>query len=234
VTKLSRLKQPKKRGEQLRLLPASEMPKDAIPLENDTVERIRAALAKMGYLTWSGRVAIYDPTPEARAERAARGWPPFIPALEPGCPDILGVFPGGAGRFFGIETKRAETDKERASQIAWRERATAWGIFSVVARSVEEAIAALDAEHRKVGKDRSPPWVLFIDQDKPVAILPAGRPGEVARVSHLTMERAQEIVAIANRFHHELVVTRLEQLGAEITTLAAELGVDLGAGTTTG
>jgi hypothetical protein len=219
MTKLSRLRQPKKRGEQLRLLPASEMPKDAVPLENDTVERIRAALAKMGYLTWSGRVAIYDPTPEASAERAARGWPPFIPALEPGCSDILGIFPGGAGRLFAVETKRAESDKERASQIAWRERATAWGVFSVVARSVEEAISALEVEHKKHRASLSPPWVLFVSEDKPVAILPAGRPGEVCNVSHLSMGRAQEIVSLANGLYHRLTMLQLEQLGDDIAAL---------------
>jgi len=126
------------------------MPLDAVPLEEDLVERLRAALAKMGYLTWSGRVAVYDPTPEARAERAARGWPPFIPALESGCPDIVGIFPGGSGRFFGAECKRAERDKERASQKRWRESAEAWGVFVIVPRTVEEGIRALEAERERM------------------------------------------------------------------------------------
>lgn len=147
---LARLRQPKARGEQLRLLPASDMPLNSVPLENDLVDRIRAALAKMGYLTWSGRVAIFDPTPEARQERAARGWPPFIPALGAGCPDIVGIFPGGSGRFFGIECKRAESDKERLAQIAWRERAEAWGVFCCVARSVDGATSAVDVERMRM------------------------------------------------------------------------------------
>lgn len=151
---LSRLRQPKKRGEQLRLLPAAEMPLDAVVLEKDLADRIRAALAKMGFLTWSGRVAIFDPTSEARQARAARGWPPFIPALGPGCPDILGVFPGGSARLCAIETKRAESDKERLSQVKWRERSTAWGVFCVVARTVEEATEVLQKESLRmsVGK----------------------------------------------------------------------------------
>lgn len=46
--------------------------------------------------------------------------------------------------------------------------------------------------------DLSPPWILFVDNGKPVAILPAGRTGEVANVSHLTMKEAKAIVAKAN------------------------------------
>jgi len=152
--KLSQLKQPKKRGEQLRLLPQDEMPRDSIPLENDLVDRIREALEKMGYLTWSGRVAVYDPTPEAREARAARSWPLFIPALEPGCPDIVGIFPGGSGRMFGIECKRTESDRERLSQIKWHERAEVWGVFCITARSVEEAVTKLDAERRRMRVNR--------------------------------------------------------------------------------
>lgn len=47
--------------------------------------------------------------------------------------------------------------------------------------------------------DLSPPWVLFCDGRKPVAILPAGRPGEVCNVSKLTMKQAQAIVRAANQ-----------------------------------
>jgi len=126
------------------------MPLTSLPLEEDLARRLRTALAKMGYLTWSGRVAIYDPSPEASAERAARGWPPFIPSLEPGCPDILGIFPGGFGRLFGAECKRGESDKERVSQKKWRDRAEAWGVFCIVPRSVEEAITSLEAERARM------------------------------------------------------------------------------------
>lgn len=47
-----------------------------------------------------------------------------------------------------------------------------------------------------------PPWVLFVDRDetgekRPVAILPAGRPGEL-KVEGLTMEQAQAIVDAGN------------------------------------
>ena len=142
---ISRLRQPKKRGEQLRLLPAAEMPPSLLrPPEKNLVARLRAALSKMGYLHWSGRVAVYDPSPAAHAARLERGWPPFLPALEPGTPDILGVFPRSSGRLFGLECKRAESDEERRSQIAWRRRAEAWGVFVETVRSVEEGIAAVE------------------------------------------------------------------------------------------
>lgn len=47
--------------------------------------------------------------------------------------------------------------------------------------------------------DLSPPWILFCDKGKPVAILPAGRPGEVCNVSKLTMKQACSIVNAANQ-----------------------------------
>lgn len=152
LVSLSRLRQPKRRGEQLRLLPATEMPSEALaPYEKDLVIKLRMALSARGCLTWSGRVAIYDPSAEARAARLERGWPLFIPALEPGTPDILGVFPRSAGRLFGLECKRAESDKERLSQIEWRRRAEAWGVFVRVVRSVEEGIAAYELGHKLAG-----------------------------------------------------------------------------------
>jgi hypothetical protein len=124
------------------------------PLEKDVVSRARMALEKMGYKTWSGRAAIYDPTPEAREARIERGWPLFLPALEPGCPDVLGVMPERQGRLFGLEFKRdwrstsASLDtKERASQKKWHEMAAYWGIICGTVRSVDEAIAFVEA-HR--------------------------------------------------------------------------------------
>jgi hypothetical protein len=100
---MKRLKQPTKRGEQLRMFAKDMMPGELIaPLEKDVVDETRAALEKLGYLTWSGRIAIYDATPEAREARIARGWPLFLPVLGPGTSDVLGVMPERAGRFFAL------------------------------------------------------------------------------------------------------------------------------------
>ena len=60
-----------------------------------------------------------------------------------------------------------------------------------------------------------PPWVLFIDKGKPVEIMPAGRPGVVMDVGHLTMSEAQRIVRTANKLQ-ELVVESLVRV-AEAT-----------------
>ena len=61
-----------------------------------------------------------------------------------------------------------------------------------------------------------PPWVLFTDNGKPIAILPAGRPGEVANVEGLTMGEAHEIVRIANKIHHRLTMEKLNELQKRI------------------
>lgn len=149
VPALRRLKQPRGRGAQLRMLPESEMPTESIvPLEKDVVDETRRALKKLGYLTFSGRAAIYDPTSEARDERIARGWPLFLPVFGPGTPDVLGVFPKSGGRLFGLEFKRDLSEKERATQIRWRAMAEAWGIPVQTVRSTDEAIEFLE-RHRK-------------------------------------------------------------------------------------
>lgn len=75
--------------------------------------------------------------------------------------------------------------------------------------------------------DVAPPWVLFIDRDRPVAILPAGRPGEVANVKHLSMVRAQEIVRLANALHLEITKAKIEGLDAGLRELAEHLGADV-------
>jgi hypothetical protein len=148
LARLKRLKQPNVRGVQLRMFAASEMPTELLaPLEKDIVERTRRVLGKLGYKTWSGRAAIFDPSPEARAERVARGWPLFLPVLDVGCPDILGVMPDCKGRLFGLEFKRDLSEKERASQLAWREMAGYWGILCQTVRSVDEAVTFLES-HR--------------------------------------------------------------------------------------
>jgi len=146
-----RLKQPKGRMTQLRMFAASEMPPELLaPLEKDVVAITKRALEKMGYKVWSGRVAIFDPTPEAREQRVERGWPLFIPALEPGCPDLLGIFPERKGQLWGLEFKRdAPSSKERASQIKWREMASYWGILCATVRTSSEAISYLEAHRRR-------------------------------------------------------------------------------------
>jgi hypothetical protein len=145
---MKRLKQPTKRGEQLRMFAKEVMPPELVaPLEKNVVDETRRALEKLGYLTWSGRIAVYDATPEAREARIAKGWPLFLPALEPGTPDVLGVMPERAGRFFALEFKRDLLEKERASQKKWHEMASYWGILCAIVRSKADAIEFLEA-HR--------------------------------------------------------------------------------------
>lgn len=47
-------------------------------------------------------------------------------------------------------------------------------------------------------KNLGPPWTLFSDKKKPVAILPSGRPGEVANVRNIDPETVERIVQCAN------------------------------------
>lgn len=68
--------------------------------------------------------------------------------------------------------------------------------------------------------DMGPPWILFTDKGKPVAILPAMRPGEVANVAHLKMKQAKEIVRLANELHGMLFMAKLEGLQDSIARLA--------------
>lgn len=78
--------------------------------------------------------------------------------------------------------------------------------------------------------DLSPPWILFIDCNKPVAILPAGRLGEVANVEHLSMEQAKKVVRLANEIHHELVeakMVHLWELIKKTTLMLAETGAPI-------
>lgn len=71
--------------------------------------------------------------------------------------------------------------------------------------------------------DLSPPWVLFSDHDKPIAILPAMRPGEVANVRHLTMKQAQRVVRAANKFYDVLIEAELDGLKNEIQKVSATI-----------
>lgn len=50
-----------------------------------------------------------------------------------------------------------------------------------------------------------PPWVVFADRGKPLKIMPAGRPGDVADVSHMTPEEVRDIVRTANKLYDLMV-----------------------------
>lgn len=70
-------------------------------------------------------------------------------------------------------------------------------------------------DNRKRGRvnELEPPWVLFCDKGKPLAILPAGRSGEVASIKGLTMKAAQAIVGAANIGRTpDDALTRLEEI----------------------
>ena len=136
---LSRLKQPKEVGAQLRMYAQEAMPTSSVrgPLEKVLVKDIRDALEKMGYKTWSGRIRIFG-----RPLDGSEGLP-FVPILGPGTPDILGVYPPMSpahGRMFGLEAKRDLCEEERVSQQQWRMMAAAWRIGVEVVRSVDHAV----------------------------------------------------------------------------------------------
>lgn len=148
---LSRLKQPKEVGAQLRMYAQEVMPTSSVhgPLEKDLVREIRDVLERMGYKTWSGRIRIFG-----RPLDGSEG-PPFIPILGPGTPDILGVFPPlspAHGRMFGLEAKRDFSEEERASQQRWRTMAAAWRIGVEVVHSVEHAVEWVE-ERRHLASD---------------------------------------------------------------------------------
>jgi len=74
-----------------------------------------------------------------------------------------------------------------------------------------------------MSQDLAPPWVLFVDKGKPVAILPAGRPGEVADVRHLSMKEAQRIVRLGNQLRDALVASKLREIEAELGALVSRM-----------
>jgi hypothetical protein len=53
--------------------------------------------------------------------------------------------------------------------------------------------------------------------------LPAGRPGEVANVEHLSMEEAKEIVRLGNELHNKLLMSKLTALKKGLAELREEL-----------
>lgn len=71
--------------------------------------------------------------------------------------------------------------------------------------------------------DLSPPWVVFADRGKPRAILPAGRPGTVADVSHMTTDEVREIAKAANKLHTLIVHHKLSYIGRMVEDLRQQL-----------
>lgn len=79
-----------------------------------------------------------------------------------------------------------------------------------------------DEEFESMG----PPWVLFSDGGKPVAILPAMRPGEVADVRGLPIDLVTQIIRCANAAWYRGEATRMAELAATLERLGAKLPPD--------
>lgn len=67
--------------------------------------------------------------------------------------------------------------------------------------------------------DLSPPWIILSDKGKPVAILPAGRPGEVANIRGMTMAKALKIVNAANQEGDGSYMKRMESITARLEAI---------------
>ncbi len=77
--------------------------------------------------------------------------------------------------------------------------------------------------------DTKPPWVLFCEGDKPLAILPAGRPGEICTTEGWSKAFAQAVVDGANRASASEVLGRLQKLRDDVRAATEELkteGID--------
>jgi hypothetical protein len=70
--------------------------------------------------------------------------------------------------------------------------------------------------------DLSPPWVIFSAGGKPVAILPAGRPGEVANVEGLPGKLVKRIVNAANQEGGGSYMKRMEAITARLEAIQAK------------
>ena len=75
-----------------------------------------------------------------------------------------------------------------------------------------------------VSTDLAPPWVVFLDRGKPVAILPAGRPGEVADVRGVPAATVWAIVEAANQPIRDASVSMVA-LAEQLLALNAKLDV---------
>ncbi len=57
------------------------------------------------------------------------------------------------------------------------------------------------SESDPTGLGLEPPWVLFVDQGRPISIMPAGRPGDVFSVVGWRMADAKAVVRAVNAIH---------------------------------
>ncbi len=98
--------------------------------ETELAKAIRDALTALGLVVWReqcGKVPV------------KRGYMHLAPE---GTPDLVGYLPGG--RLLGLEIKTAR-GKERPAQTEWLARAKAAGCCVATVRSVEEAVAFVQA-----------------------------------------------------------------------------------------
>jgi len=73
----------------------------------------------------------------------------------------------------------------------------------------------------------APPWVIYSDKGHPIAILPAGRPGEVANVEGLTMKQAQALVSAANHAVDRMAEAKLALLTQAVRDSMERLNLTL-------
>jgi hypothetical protein len=90
----------------------------------------------------------------------------------------------------------------------------------------EKELAELDAETGYVDLPDpdlcGPPWIMFCDEGKPIAIMPAGRPGDVADVRDIPEATVERIVACANAKERG-AYTRMEEVSRELESVARVL-----------
>lgn len=65
----------------------------------------------------------------------------------------------------------------------------------------------------------APPWVIFADKGKPMAILPAGRMGEVADVSDMPARDVKRIVRLANQLHEAIFKAKMQSIERRVKAL---------------
>lgn len=105
------------------------------PSEAQTQSAILRYLAIAPRVAWAARMnsgAVKIPVPGGKDRFVRYGFP--------GCPDVLGMFTDG--RLLAIEVK-SPTGRATAEQRAFLELVAASGGVSVLARSVDDVVAAL-------------------------------------------------------------------------------------------
>ena len=161
-------------------------------------------------------------TSEARQQRsrgARSNAPTSSPAeapQEPGISSTSDVAPGPLG---GLEPVR----RDAAGRCSSGEGGTCIDGCGTLAGASPVITAPQRDPNCGTSSDISPPWILFCDDGKPIAILPAGRPGEVANVAHMKPEEARRIVTLANKLHDEFALARMERIEREISGLADDV-----------